>query len=498
MFGIKKKKYILALDIGTSSTRAVLYNSNQKVLCYNQKEYKLYYPHPGWVEQNADEMWNSIYSCTKELIAENKIDVTEISAIGITNQRETTIIWDEKTGIPIHKAIVWQDSRTYNTCLELRKSKYLKIITNKTGLLPDPYFSSTKIMWLLDKYDADRKRSNNGELLFGTVDTWILWKLTNGKQHCTDYSNASRTMIFDINKQEWSKELLDYFNIPKKILPKVKATSYVYGKTTKELFGEEITIASIIGDQQSALFGQRCFYSGTVKNTYGTGGFMLMNTGNKIVKSNHGLLSTIAWRINGKTTYALEGSVFVSGAVIQWLRDELGIIDSTKQSEFYANKVPDNNGVYFIPAFAGLGAPHWDGEAKGAILGLTRGSNKNHIIRAAIESMAYQTRDVLNAMVVDSNIDLNKIHVDGGASENNLLMQFQADILDTDIFRPTNKETTALGAALLAGLETGFYSNKKVFVDDFEGETFVPIMKNNQRAKLYKGWLNAIAKIKID
>lgn len=491
------QKYILAIDQGTTSSRAILFDKNQNIVGIEQKEIKLYYPYKGWVEQDPIEIWESSYNAVLKLIEKYKISSKEIAAIGITNQRETTIVWDKKTGNPIHKAIVWQDTRTSEYC-EIIKNKPIALsIKNKTGLLVDSYFSATKIKWILDKYDKNRERSNNGELLFGTIDTWLLWKLTNGESHNTDYSNAARTLLFDIRKKTWSKELLEYFEIPDILLPEIKDTSGLFASTNNKLFETRIPITSLIGDQQAALFGQQCTEKGMVKNTYGTGCFMLMNTGDAVVESNHGLLSTIAWHINGKTTYALEGSVFMAGAVIQWLRDEMGLIKNAQESEELATSVKDNNGVYFVPAFTGLGAPHWDGNAQGAISGLTRDSNKKHIVRAALESIAYQTKDVLNAMIIDSNIKLKEIYVDGGAVENNLLMQFQADILNTNIIRPENKESTALGAALLAGIAVDFYTLKDIKQNCNVDKVFKSKMDNKLRDKFYSEWLNAIEKVKF-
>ncbi|MEN8137407.1 MAG: glycerol kinase GlpK [Bacteroidota bacterium] len=493
---MKEEKYILSIDQGTTSSRAVLFDKEQNIVCIEQKEIKQYYPFKGWVEQSPEEIWQTSYESALKILEKRKLTSNEIAAIGITNQRETTIVWDKKTGKPLHRAIVWQDTRTAKYCEDIKHSSYFNIIKRKTGLLVDSYFSATKIKWILDKYDKDRERSKKGELLFGTIDTWLLWKLTNGELHYTDYSNASRTMLFDINKKDWSNELLDFFNIPKEILPKIKDTSEVYGYTGKNTFEHRIPVSSLVGDQQAALFGHQCVNEGMVKNTYGTGCFMLMNTGRKVVKSNHGLLSTIAWHFNGQTTYALEGSVFVAGAVIQWLRDQMGLINHSSESEILATKVDDNNGVYFVPAFTGLGAPHWDGSTQGAIIGLTRDSNKYHIVRAALESMAYQTKDVLYSMVTDSNIDLNKIYVDGGAVDNNFLMQFQSDILNADIIRTEKKESTALGSALLAGLAVGYYSKHDISDNKSINKIFKPEIDNKLRTKFYTGWLQAVDRVK--
>jgi len=493
---VMNKQYILAIDQGTTSSRAILFDKKQKILGIEQKEIEIYYPRKGWVEQNPQEILDTTHDAVLKLIKKLKITSNDIAAIGITNQRETTVIWDKYTGKAIHKAIVWQDSRTHSYCDKIKKNGPAALIKSKTGLIIDSYFSATKIKWLLDKYDPNRIRSKKGELLFGTIDTWLLWNLTEGKLHYTDYSNASRTMLFDITKKKWSSELLNYFNIPKEILPQVQDTSKIYGYTNSNFSQHKIPIASLVGDQQAALFGQQCTEAGMVKNTYGTGCFMLMNTADKIVNSKHGLLATIAWHINGQTSYALEGSVFVAGAVIQWLRDEMGLIKTAAESEEMAQKVNNNNGVYFVPAFTGLGAPYWDGSAQGAITGLTRDSNKYHIIRAALESMAFQTKDILNSMIIDSKIELNNLNVDGGAVENNFLMQFQADILNTEIIRPKNKESTALGAALLAGLAVGFYSQKGIKQNHRIDKTFKPSMQEKHRKLIYAGWVKAVENIR--
>ena len=491
-----KKQYILSIDQGTTSSRAILFDKNQQIVGVEQEEVKMFYPHKGWVEQDPNEIWETTYQSIFKLLKNNNVSAKQIVAIGIANQRETTVVWDKKTGEPIYKAIVWQDTRTQKYCSEIKSGAYSNFIHNKTGLYVDSYFSATKIKWILDKYDKNRERSKKGELLFGTIDTWLLWKLSEGKFHYTDYTNASRTMLFNIHEKKWSSELLNYFDIPKELLPEVRATSEIYGYTGKTFSEYKIPIASMVGDQQSALFGQQCTKTGMVKNTYGTGCFMLMNTGDKIAHSKHGLLTTIAWHKNGKTTYALEGSVFVAGAVIQWLRDEMGLIKDAAESELMANMVKDNNGVYFVPAFTGLGAPYWEGSAQGAITGLTRDSNKNHIVRAALESMAFQTKDVLNAMIVDSQLYLIKLHVDGGAVQNNFLMQFQADILDVEIIRPVIQESTALGAALFAGLATGFYSEEEINQTRNIDRIFKPSMKEKDRQNYYKEWLKAIKKVR--
>ena len=489
------KKYILAIDQGTTSSRAILFDKKQKVIGIEQEEIKLFYPNKGWVEQDSNEIWETTHNSVIKLINKLGISSKEIAAIGITNQRETTVIWNKKTGIPIHNAIVWQDTRTSSYCDKIKNNEFSEIIRSKTGLMVDSYFSATKIKWLLDKYDTDRKYSKSGDLLFGTIDTWLLWKLSEGELHYTDYTNASRTMLFNIHEKKWCSEILEYFQIPENILPEVKNTSEIYGYTNSYFTKTKIPIASIVGDQQAALFGQKCTEIGMVKNTYGTGCFMLMNTGGNIVDSKHGLLSTIAWSINDEITYALEGSVFVAGAVVQWLRDEMGLIKDADESEILAMKVKDNNGVYFVPAFTGLGAPYWNGSAQGAITGLTRDSNKNHIVRAALESMAFQTKDVLNAMIIDSDIKLLKLHVDGGAVQNNFLMQFQADILDSEIIRPKNSESTALGAALFAGLAVGFYTDKEIKENHCIDKVFKSKMNARDRDKYYNEWLEAVEKI---
>jgi len=487
------KKYILALDQGTTSSRAIIFDDKQNIVASEQEEYMLEYPKKSWVEQNPLNIWDTIYRTTKKVLRNNNISAKDIEAIGITNQRETTIVWDKKTGVPLHNAIVWQDTRTSDYCNSLINEKYSEIIAEKTGLRVDPYFSVTKLKWILDKYDTDRSRSENGELLFGTVDTWLLWKLTNGKEHATDATNASRTMLYDIDKNRWSTTLLKLFDIPKSILPVVKNTSDLYGYTDVDIFETKVPITAMVGDQQSSLYGHKATNTGMLKNTYGTGGFMLMNTGDKRVKSKNGLLTTIAWKINGETTYALEGSVFISGAVIQWLRDELGIIKHASETETMATSIKDNNGVYFVPAFSGLGAPYWDNNALGLVTGICRDTNKNHLVRAALEAIAFQTKDVLNAMIEDSKIDIHKIMVDGGAVANNFLMQFQTDILNIELSRPSNTETTALGAALLAGIYFDFY-NLETKNNNSE-KLFTPNINEEERNRLYSGWKQAIKKV---
>jgi len=492
------KKYVLALDQGTTSCRAMLFDKDSNIIGVAQKEFTQYYPKPGWVEHDAEEIWSTQYGVIAELLAKVQVDLAEIAAVGITNQRETTVVWDKATGKPIHNAIVWQCRRTADICDDLKARGLEQTVQTKTGLVIDAYFSGTKVKWILDNVQGARTKAEMGELLFGTMDTWLVWKLTNGKTHVTDYSNASRTMMYNIRDLKWDEELLDALTVPASMLPEVQPSSYVYGETDPSLFfGHAVPIAGIAGDQQAALFGQTCFEPGMAKNTYGTGCFMLMNTGDKVYKSENGLLTTIAWGLDGKVEYALEGSIFIAGAVIQWLRDGLKLIDSAADSEYFAAKVPDNGGVYVVPAFAGLGAPYWDMRARGIIVGLTRGSTNSHIIRAGLESMAYQTRDVLSAMEADSGISLQALQVDGGAVTNNLLMQFQADILGVPVERPVNIETTAMGAAYLAGLATGFWGSKDELKDRYQvNHRFDPEMAIEQREKYYKQWQKAVSRAK--
>ena len=486
-----EKKYVLALDQGTTSSRAILFDRNGGIVSISQKEFTQIYPNPGWVEHDPIEIWETQLNAAKEAIKD--INVAEIACIGITNQRETTILWDKNTGEPVYNAIVWQSRQTAEICDELKKLDIEPYIKENTGLIIDAYFSGTKIKWILDNVKGVREKAENGDILFGTVDTWLMWNLTGGKQHITDYSNASRTMVYNIKSLQWDEKILSILNIPGEILPEVRQSSQVYGNTIGELFGAEIPISGIAGDQQAALFGQLCFQEGMVKNTYGTGCFMLMNTGEKIVKSHNGLITTIAWGINGKVEYALEGSIFVAGAAIQWLRDELKIIHDSADSEYFANKVSDTKGVYVVPAFTGLGAPYWDMYARGAIVGLTRGAGRNHIIRATLESIAYQTKDVIDAMIDDSKINLTVLKVDGGASANNFLMQFQSDILNVNIERPDITETTALGAAYLAGLAVGFWKSKGEVIQNWNmNRKFKPEMNDDERNKLYSGWKKAV------
>ena len=485
-------KYILSLDQGTTSSRAIIFNKEAEIKGVAQEEFTQFFPQSGWVEHDAQEIWRSQLKVAREVMKSKKLKPQDIAAIGITNQRETTMVWDKKTGVPIHRAIVWQDRRTASICDKLKKKGLTNYVRKNTGLVIDAYFSGTKIKWILDHVKGARKRAEKGELLFGTIDSWLVYNLTGGKVHITDYSNASRTMIYNINNLEWDKKLLKALDIPAAMLPEVKDSSKVYGYTDPDLFGAEIPIAGIAGDQQAALFGQACYKKGMAKNTYGTGCFMLMNTGNEMVTSKAGLLTTIAWGLNGKVTYALEGSVFIAGAAIQWLRDGLKIIDESPDSEFYAMKVEDTGGVYVVPAFAGLGAPYWDMYARGAIYGLTRGTSKAHLVRATLESLAYQTRDVLDAMKKDSKVDLTTLRVDGGASANDLLMHFQADILGTTVQRPEVIETTALGAAYLAGLAVGYWKKNEISKNWKTDEVFEPEMDNKERTKLYKGWQDAV------
>nr|WP_320025105.1 glycerol kinase GlpK [uncultured Acetobacterium sp.] len=485
------KKYILSLDAGTTSSRAILFNHDSEIVSVAQKEFTQIYPKAGWVEHDAMEIWATQSGVVTEAMSKIGATAEDIAAIGITNQRETTVVWDRKTGEPIYNAIVWQCRRTAAFCDELKARGLEDYVRENTGLVIDAYFSGTKINWILNNVPGARERAEKGELAFGTVDTWLIWKLTDGKVHVTDYSNASRTMAFNIKTLKWDEKMLKELDIPASMLPEVRPSSAVYGTTA--LYGTEIPIAGAAGDQQAALFGQACFDPGMAKNTYGTGCFMLMNTGDKPVKSNSGLITTIAWGLDGEVDYALEGSIFVAGAAIQWLRDEMRLVDSSPDSEFYCNKVADTNGVYMVPAFVGLGAPHWDMYARGAILGLTRGANKAHLIRATVESLAYQTKDVLDAMEKDSNIKLAALKVDGGACANDFLMQFQADILGVPVDRPSIVETTAMGAAYLAGLAVKFWDGKADVTAAWKlDRSFNPAMDADVRAKLYAGWLKAV------
>jgi glycerol kinase len=486
-------KYILSFDQGTTSSRAILFDDKAQIVAIAQKEFTQIFPQPGWVEHDPEEIWHTQWDVAREVIAKANILPSEIAAIGITNQRETTIVWDKTTGKAIYNAIVWQDRRTAYICDTMKSEGLTEYVRENTGLVIDAYFSGTKIKWILDHVDGAREKANKGQLAFGTIDTWLIWKLTGGEVYATDYSNASRTLIYNIKSLHWDKNLLEHLDIPEQMLPEVRSSSGDFGTTLPELlFNTSIPIRGVAGDQQSALFGQCCFESGTAKNTYGTGCFMLMNTGSKPIASKFGLLTTIAWGLDGKVTYALEGSVFIAGAAIQWLRDGLKIIDAAQDSEFYAMKVADTSGVYVVPAFAGLGAPYWDMYARGAIFGLTRGTSKTHIIRATLESLAYQTADVLEAMEKDADMQLKVLMVDGGACSNNLLMQFQADILQVEVERPTVIETTALGAAYLAGISTGFYTKELLIHNKAIQATFHPKMENDKRDSLVKGWKKAV------
>ena len=486
-------KYILALDQGTTSSRSILFDKSGSIIAVAQKEFTQIFPKPGWVEHNPEEIWESQLATAKEVLAKANVSTQEIAAIGITNQRETTVVWDRNTGEAIYNAIVWQDRRTADFCDELKEKGLQKTIQQKTGLVIDAYFSGTKVKWILDHVAGARDKANRGELCFGTVDSWLVWKLTNGKVHVTDVSNASRTMLCNIETCQWDGELQKILDVPGNMLPQIRSSSEVYGSTSLLDGSTEIPIAGIAGDQQAALFGQLCTQPGMVKNTYGTGCFMLMNTGEKMIVSNNNLLTTVAWKINGVTQYALEGSVFIAGAVVQWLRDGLGIIKTSADVEALAKQVDTTDGVYVVPAFAGLGAPYWNQHAKGTITGLTRGSTSAHIARAAVESIAYQTMDVLTAMEADSGISIKELRVDGGATKNNLLMQFQSDVLDTKVIRPTVTETTALGAAYLAGLAVGFWGSMEELQAQWQIETvFTAAITKEERTALTNGWKKAI------
>lgn len=490
------KKYIMALDQGTTSSRAILFGRNGEMVAVSQKEFTQYFPENGWVEQDPREIWASQMSVMMEARETLGIPVEEIAAIGITNQRETTIVWEKETGEPVYPAIVWQCRRTADRVEALKEEGYDAVIREKTGLIADPYFSATKIEWILEHVEGAREKAEKGNLYFGTVDSWLIYKLTGGKVHATDYTNASRTMLFNIHTLEWDKELLEKFGIPESMLPEVKNSSEIYGYTDEKLFGGSIPVAGVAGDQQAALFGQCCFEPGDTKNTYGTGCFLLMNTGERAVYSEHGLLTTIAIGLDGKVQYALEGSVFVAGAAIKWLRDEMKLIEKASDTESISLSVPDSNGVYVVPAFTGLGAPYWDAYARGAVLGLTRGTIRAHMIRATVESLAYQTYDVLKAMESDSGIKLERLRVDGGASSNNFLMQFQSDILNGEIVRPVVTETTALGAAYLAGLAVGYYDSIEEIRDNWKMEkVFQPEIDETKRRMLLQGWEKAVKRV---
>ncbi|MGR5286232.1 glycerol kinase GlpK [Vibrio maritimus] len=494
---MNNKNVIIALDQGTTSSRAIVFDHDANVITTSQREFTQIYPQPGWVEHDPMEIWATQRSSLTEALAQADIGSDQVAAIGITNQRETTIVWDKNSGQPIYNAIVWQCRRTADYCDKLKANGHEQMIQDKTGLVVDAYFSASKVAWILDNVEGAREKADNDELLFGTVDTWLVWKLTHGKAHVTDVSNASRTMLFNIHTLEWDEELLDLFDIPRTMLPSVKSSSEIYGHTQIGGGSHAIAISGIAGDQQAALFGQQCVKKGMVKNTYGTGCFLLMNTGSKPVKSQHGLLTTVGYQIGDEVTYALEGSVFMGGATIQWLRDELGLIRDAKDTAYFAQQVDSSNGVYLVPAFVGLGAPYWDPHARGSLVGLTRGTNRNHIIRAALEAIAYQSKDVLLAMEEDSGIKLNQIRVDGGAVANDFLMQFQSDIMGSKVVRPMVRESTALGAAMLAGLAVGYWNNQEELADKKEIErTFSPELEREKRETLYDGWLTAIGRTK--
>ena len=486
-------KYMMALDAGTTSNRCILFNEKGEMCSVAQKEFTQYFPKPGWVEHDANEIWSSQLGVAVEAMSKIGATAKDIAAIGITNQRETAIVWDKRTGEPVYNAIVWQCRRTSEYCDSLKAKGLTETYRKKTGLVIDAYFSGTKVKWILDHVEGARERAERGELLFGTVETWLIWKLTKGEVHVTDYSNVSRTMLFNINTLTWDDEILKELEIPRVMLPEVKPSSCVYGKSDASFFGGEIPIGGAAGDQQAALFGQTCFEEGEAKNTYGTGCFLLMNTGEKPVFSKNGLVTTIAWGLGGKVNYALEGSIFVAGAAIQWLRDEMHLIDSSEDSEYMAGKVKDTSGCYVVPAFTGLGAPHWDQYARGTIVGITRGVNKYHIIRATLESLAYQVHDVLAAMKADSNLELSALKVDGGASANNFLMQFQADVTDAPVSRPKCVETTAMGAAYLAGLAVGYWKSKEDVRKNWQiDRTFIPEISDEKREAGIRGWNKAV------
>ncbi|MCI8317415.1 MAG: glycerol kinase GlpK [Lachnospiraceae bacterium] len=486
-------KYMMALDAGTTSNRCILFDRAGTVCSVAQKEFTQHFPKPGWVEHDADEIWSTQLGVAVEAMSKIGARASDIAAIGITNQRETAIVWDRETGVPVYRAIVWQCRRTAEYCDGLKEKGLTEKFRSKTGLVIDAYFSGTKIKWILEHVPGAREKAEAGNLLFGTVETWLIWKLTKGAVHVTDYSNASRTMLFNINTLEWDQEILNELGIPACMLPKVVASSAVYGMTAPEFFGGEIPIAGVAGDQQAALFGQTCFSRGEVKNTYGTGGFLLMNTGDQPVFSSNGLVTTIAWGLDGKVTYALEGSIFVAGAAIQWLRDEMHLIDSAPDTEWIAGRVKDTNGCYVVPAFTGLGAPHWDQYARGCIVGITRGVNKYHIVRATLESLAYQTNDVIKAMEADSGIRLAGLKVDGGASANNFLMQYQADVIGDRVLRPYCTETTAMGAAYLAGLAVGYWNGMDDVRRNWKTDrVFEPSMTEEERARRLRGWNKAV------
>ncbi|WP_020062052.1 glycerol kinase GlpK [Bacillus sp. 123MFChir2] len=488
------EKFILSLDQGTTSSRAILFNKEGKIVHVAQKEFTQHFPKPGWVEHSPQEIWGSILAVIATCLSEAEVKPEQIASIGITNQRETTVVWEKETGKPVYNAIVWQSRQTAEICDELKEKGYGDMVREKTGLLIDAYFSGTKVKWILDNVEGAREKAERGELLFGTIDTWLVWKLSGGNVHVTDYSNASRTLMYNIHELKWDEELLDMLTVPANMLPEVRPSSEVYGHTVDyHFFGQNVPIAGVAGDQQAALFGQACFGEGMAKNTYGTGCFMLMNTGEKAVASEHGLLTTIAWGLNGKVEYALEGSIFVAGSAIQWLRDGLRMFQDASDSEAYAARVESTEGVYVVPAFVGLGTPYWDSEVRGAVFGLTRGTTKEHFVRATLESLAYQTKDVLCAMEADSGIELTTLRVDGGAVKNNFLMQFQGDILGVPVERPEVNETTALGAAYLAGLAVGYWKDQEEIAAQWNmDKSFAPAMEAGTSEELYAGWKKAI------
>ncbi|PLS32379.1 glycerol kinase [Carnobacterium maltaromaticum] len=489
-----EKKYVLAIDQGTTSTRAILFNKKGEIVHTSQREFTQYFPEPVWVEHDANEIWVTTLAVIAGVLIESDTKPTEIHSIGITNQRETTVVWDKNTGLPVYHALVWQSRQTSDIANQIIADGYEELVKSKTGLRVDAYCSGTKVRWILDNVEGARARAENGDLLFGTIDTWLIWKLTGNKVHVTDYTNASRTMMFNIHELKWDDELLDILTIPKKMLPEVRSSSEVYGETVEyHMFGQRVPIAGVAGDQQAALFGQNCFEEGMIKNTYGTGCFILMNTGEKAVNSENGLITTIAYGLDGKVNYALEGSVFVAGSAVQWLRDGLKMFTDAGETEEYALRAGSSDGVYMVPAFVGLGAPHWDTDARGAIFGLTRGTSKDVFIRATLESIAYQSKDVMETMIQDSGIPITEMRVDGGAAKNNFLMQFQSDILNIEIKRPKVSETTALGAAYLAGLATGFWES----IEDIKAnwlldKSYEPKMEEAERDVLYHGWEKAV------
>ncbi|MFP3322395.1 glycerol kinase GlpK [Planococcus sp. SIMBA_160] len=493
------KDYIMSIDQGTTSSRAVLFNHKGEIVGTGQQEFEQFFPKPGWVEHDANEIWTSVLACMAGALRKADVEASQVAGIGITNQRETAVVWDRNTGKPIYKAIVWQSRQTADICAELKAQGHEELFRKKTGLLVDAYFSGTKVKWILDNVEGAREKAENGDLMFGTIDTWLVYKLSGGAAHITDYSNASRTLMYNIYDLEWDQELLDILTVPKSMLPEVRQSSEVYANTVNyHFFGHEVPIAGIAGDQQAALFGQACFEKGMAKNTYGTGCFMLMNTGEEGVVSEHGLLTTLAWGIDGKVEYALEGSIFVAGSAIQWLRDGLKLLDTSPESEKYATSVESTDGVYMVPAFVGLGTPYWDTDARGAIFGLTRGTTKAHLIRATLESLAYQTKDVVDVMIEDAGIELKTLRVDGGVVANDFLMQFQSDILDVPVERPVVQETTALGAAYLAGLAVGFWESKEEIAKQWQiDRTFTKDMPAEESKNLYDGWQKAVEATRV-